>query len=191
MQYTYDGVGNVTRYDDFVDASNTMPSLTYDPIDRLITASTASEGRAYTYDGNGNILGLAIGSRTMNHTYENDRLRDITNALRPYSFQYDARGNVIHDGRTGFTYNDASQMTAAGANTFAYDGLDMRVRMQKSGIATYFIYGLDGELLIGNKQGQNRTNRVSVTFRIDSMPFLARRTAASAAGLAAAGEPRN
>jgi hypothetical protein len=33
-------------------------------------------------------------------------------------------------------------------STFVYDGLGMRARMQKSGLRTYFMYGLDGQLLL-------------------------------------------
>jgi len=155
FQYTsYDGVGNVTSFQDFVDTTNTIPTLSYDEIDRLVAASSNGEARSFAYDGVGNLTSQTLGTGTMIYSYNppaNNRLTGISGA-RSYSFQYDIYGNVAHNGSQSFTYNDAGQMTCARCaladeSTYLYDGLDMRVRAQRSGVKTYFMYGLDGNLL--------------------------------------------
>src|SRR5437660_2745362 len=80
IQYAYDGVGNVTRFDDFLDAinntTNTIPTLSYDDIDRLAAASSNGEARGFGYDGVGNITSQTFGAATMNYSYDpaNNRL---------------------------------------------------------------------------------------------------------------------
>ncbi|OGA24703.1 MAG: hypothetical protein A3I02_02010 [Betaproteobacteria bacterium RIFCSPLOWO2_02_FULL_67_26] len=158
--YTYDGTGNVksleTRVDDIVDGLNSMPDLQYDAIDRLVLANTTSgEARAFSYDGAGNLLSQTKGGQILNYGYDgSNRLASISN--RPYQFAYDLYGNVVNNGTAStpmFTYNDALQMTCFRCGqtdpvNYAYDGLNMRVRTEKGGIKTYFMYGLDGQLLL-------------------------------------------
>ena len=172
LQYGYDGTGNVTRFEDFVDPANTMPRLQYDSIDRLLCADTGAsnavlcpttsgspiEIRRLTYDGDGNIATRQIGATTRNYNYHanNNRLTSISNS--PYtSFTYDSYGNVTSNTASNFNYNDALQMTCAkcnqaGQTAFGYDGLNMRVRAERVvggvNVVTYFMYGLDGQLLL-------------------------------------------
>lgn len=159
LNYTYDAAGNVSRFDDFVDASNTITSLTYDAIDRLLTASTGAEVRAFTYDDVGNIRSRRVGptasAPTANYSYDgtSNRLTQITGGARNYSFTYDAMGNVIGNGSTAFGYNNASQMVCArcGAgdqSIFAYDDRDLRYKQVKSGVSTFFVHGSGGQLLL-------------------------------------------
>jgi YD repeat-containing protein len=157
LKYTYDGLANVISFEDFVDTTNTMPVLQYDRIDRLVLADTTVEARRFSYDGAGNITTQTIGGQAMTYNYDTatNRLASISNAPKPYSFGYDLLGNVVINNSTpgGFQYNSASQMTCAKCgqsdqSAFVYDGLSMRVRMQKAGITTYFMHGLDGQLLL-------------------------------------------
>jgi len=154
-RYTYDGMGNVTQYEDLYLTGNTMPLLQYDNVDRLVLADTAAEQRRYSYDGTGNLTSQTRGALVMTYTYNatNNRLTGISNAPKNYAFSYDSYRNVVNNGTTAFQYNDASHMTCAKCgqpdqSSFVYDGLGMRVRMQKAGITTYFVYGLDGQLLL-------------------------------------------
>jgi YD repeat-containing protein len=155
IQYAYDGVGNVTRFDDFIDTTNTIPTLGYDDIDRLVAASSNVESRTFGYDGVGNLTSQTFGPGSMTYSYDpSNKLTGITGTggARSYTFSYDIYGNVASNGAQSFIYNDARQMTCARCGLpdesgYLYDGLDMRVRARKNGVTTYFMYGLDGNLL--------------------------------------------
>jgi len=154
LKYTYDGTGNVAKLEDLVDGANTIAKLTYDDIDRLLTASTGTETRQLTDDGVGNIRTQTLGGATMTYTYDGrNRLTGITGGSRAYSFNYDGYGNMSFNGSQVFGYNGASQMICARCGQadqalYDHDGLGMRVKSKKSGETTYFMYGLDGHLLM-------------------------------------------
>ena len=158
LAYAYDAGGNVSKFDDLVDGSNTIPSLTYDAIDRLLSASTGAEMRAFTYDGAGNIKTRIVGpiasAPTATYSYGTDnRLNQISGGARSYNFAYDALGNVTSNGSTAFGYNSASQMVCArcGAgdqSVFAYDDRDLRYKQIKSGVSTFFVHGANGQLML-------------------------------------------
>ncbi len=152
-RYTYDGTGNLTQYEDLYQKIYNIPLLQYDNVDRLLSADRDSEQRRFTYDGEGNIRTQTIGTTTMTYNYSTNKLSNIANAPKPYSFTYDVYRNVLSNGTTTFDYDNASHMTCAKCgeadqSSFAYDGLGMRIRMEKQSIVTYFVYGLDGELLL-------------------------------------------
>ncbi len=160
FQYSlYDGLGNVTKFEDFFEPANTIPSLGYDQVDRLLSwddSSAPAVQRRFSYDGVGNLTLQSVGSSVMTYSYDaSNRLNSIsgTGGARSYpSFSYDVYGNITNNGSQSFAYDDAGNMTCArcgqaDASGYLYDGLNMRVRAQKSGATTYFTYGLDGNLL--------------------------------------------
>ncbi len=160
FQYSlYDGLGNVTKFEDFFEPANTIPSLGYDQVDRLLSwddSSAPAVQRRFGYDGVGNLTSQSVGSSVMTYSYDaSNRLNSIsgTGGARSYpSFSYDVYGNVMNNGSQSFAYDDAGNMTCArcgqvDASGYLYDGLNIRVRAQKSGATTYFTYGLDGNLL--------------------------------------------
>ncbi len=160
--YYYDQIGNVLAIDDT--AIGSFPRMTYDNIDRLATATGPWVG-TYTasYDGRGNITrqGWANGateylSRAYAYNGTSELLASVletrSNGTTTFAYGYDARGNVTAKGAQAFAYTDASTMRCAACGTAAeilydYDGANMRVRMQKSGATTYFVYGSSGNLL--------------------------------------------
>jgi len=160
FQYSlYDGLGNVTKFEDFFEPANTIPSLGYDQVDRLLSwddSSAPAVQRRFSYDGVGNLTSQSVGSSAMTYSYDaSNRLNSITGTggARSYpSFSYDVYGNITNNGSQSLAYDDAGNMTCArcgqaDASGYLYDGLNMRVRAQKSGATTYFTYGLDGNLL--------------------------------------------
>jgi len=93
-----------------------------------------------------------LGSSNLTYSYDpNNRLSSITGS-RAYTFSYDVYGNVSGNGTNTFTYDDASNMRCTNCGQanevdYDYDGANMRVRTTKAGVATYFVYGSNGNLL--------------------------------------------
>ena len=164
MSYTYDEAGNVYGIQDTLDASYGR-SMDYDPIDRLTTANGSWGAGTIAYNGHGDITSQALGSTNLSYVYDgNNRLASIS-GTRTYAFSYDVYGNVTNNGTNNFTYDDASNMrcTNCGLGTevdYDYDGANMRVRSTKSGVATYFVYGANGNLLWETTPGTTFTEYV-------------------------------
>ena len=161
-QYFYDGVGNVNVINDY--ASNTGRQMTYDNIDRLVTAKGPWNGLyKASYDGRGNITrqgwtdanNVEYFSRAYTYDAGSDLLTQMVEtggSGATYNYTYDARGNVTAKGALALGYTDASTMRCSNCGapaeaTYAYDGANMRVSTVKSGATTYFMYGSAGNLL--------------------------------------------
>jgi YD repeat-containing protein len=155
LTYGYDGLGNVYSIEDTVEPKRNR-AMGYDGIDRLTVANGATWGNGtISYDGRGNIKSQLLGTASPALTYTYD---SATNRLASVSgratrtFSYDVYGNVSGNGLNTFAYNDALNMRCANCGlanevTYDYDGDNMRVRSTKGGVATYYVYGLDGKLL--------------------------------------------
>lgn len=151
-RYGYDESGNVLSIADANDASYNR-TMTYDGIDRMITAAGSWGPGTFVYDGKGNLRTQRLGGFAIGYSYDptSDKLTSIAGS-KAATYTYDAYGNVTGNGSITFSYDDASNMRCAKCgqgdqSTFDYDGLNMRVRQVKSGVTTYFVYGLDGKLL--------------------------------------------
>jgi YD repeat-containing protein len=157
--YLYDSIGNITRIDEL--ATGGIRSMAYDNIDRL-TGATGPWAGLYTasYDGRGNIQRQAWTHDTTEYygrgyayDADTDRLLTVTESTgTTLTYTHDLRGNVTAKGATNFVYTDASTMRCSNCGTPAetlheYDGSNMRVKTQKDGVATYFVYGSAGNLL--------------------------------------------
>ncbi len=168
--YFYDNNRNVIQIDDATTGSRIM---TYDNIDRLKSVTGAGIG-VYnaSYDGRGNILKQAWGDGTNEsraRVYSYDPASDLLTGVAKTtggvltatdSYTYDPRGNVSTKGGVGFRHDSASNMVCAQCgqateSVYDYDGSNLRVRTQKNGVATYFIYGLGGKLLWEQTPGVN------------------------------------
>jgi YD repeat-containing protein len=160
--YYYDRIGNVTTILDAAD--NSRRDMTYDDIDRLVSATGPWTGLyKASYDGRGNIQRQALTNGTAEYfsrayTYDpnSDKLLNVSETngatTTPYDYNYDVYGNVTGKGAIAFAYNDASNMRCSNCGKpnealYDYDGGNMRVRLTKGGVATYFVYGLGGKLL--------------------------------------------
>ncbi len=164
LTYTYDKNQNVTSISNGVTSSDSM-TMTYDGLQRLLTATDPFGASSFKYDALGNLRQKRLGSRTVNVNYaSNNRVSSAssnsggistaTSGAFSSNYQYDSRGNTTHSGRLGFTYDTADQPTRihypGGDSTYRYDGNLRRVKQttDKNGVTTtYSIYSLAGVLL--------------------------------------------
>lgn len=151
--YGYDGLGNVTAMVDGIDSSYNR-TLTYDAIDRLITAAGPWGAGTLTYDGRGNLLSQQYGS-----SYSRSYTYDASNRLASYSgstaFVYDAWGNATRSGSalSHHLFDDASNLYCASCDSanpiqFGYDANNYRVKKTRNGAVTYSLYAKDGNLMM-------------------------------------------
>jgi len=131
----------------------------YDGLDRLTNTSggTSIGYSAISYDGLGNIRSYSNSSNIDVHnlTYSYDsnfRLIGLSGVgSSGYDFNradsYDSKGNVTHNGKRGFTYNNANQLVNSEANSYLYDGYDRRIKIIDSKGTSYSMYSLMGKLL--------------------------------------------
>jgi YD repeat-containing protein len=143
----YDQVGNVRTISD---GRGTIETFTYDALDRLRTAVGPYGDSVYDYDAHGNRI--TSPGRTA-YAYEGDTLRLAQQGDK--AFTYYNNGNLKTESpnpnRT-YTYtphNLMESVTVGGTSTFyAYDGDDWRVKKAAGTSNTYYLRGLNGELLV-------------------------------------------
>ncbi|TVP09294.1 hypothetical protein AYI87_20135 [Shewanella sp. KCT] len=144
---SYDYNDNLTRLIDRLDRNNDVDNLTYDGLNRLKSADGKWGAGSYSYDGLGNILNRTFNNSTIGYKYNSlNRLNNLTGAYA-YRYQYDARGNITHNGRYSLTYNLGQQMTSAKGVNYLYDGHNRRVKQTKADGNHYTIYSRKGQLL--------------------------------------------
>ncbi|MCL1037031.1 hypothetical protein L2750_07680 [Shewanella submarina] len=145
---SYDGNDNLAGLIDWVDRRNDIDTLTYDGMNRLLTANGRWGTGSYSYDGLGNIETRNLNGSIITYHY-NDALNrlDRLSGAYAYGYQYDGRGNVTHNGRYSLDYNLGQQMTAAKGIGYHYDGHNRRVRKAENGEHSYSVYGQGGQLL--------------------------------------------
>jgi YD repeat-containing protein len=163
--YTYDELGNVFGIDDTLDPSY-FRSMNYDLIDRLTQANGSWGNGTISYNGHGDITSQALGTSSLTYAYDGatNKLSAVT-GTRNFTYQYDGYGNVTANGANTFAYNDASNMTCTGCGTglqttYDYDAGNMRVRSTTSGVSTYFIYSSNGSLLWETSPGSSLTEYI-------------------------------
>ncbi|NRB25753.1 hypothetical protein [Shewanella sp.] len=144
---SYDSNDNLSRLIDRVDRKNDIDNLSYDGVNRLKSADGRWGKGNYSYDGLGNILNRSISGSSITYHYNSlNRLNKLSGAYA-YTYGYDTRGNVKHNGRYGLEFNRANQMTAAKTNTYRYDGHNRKVAQNKSSGMHHYIYSQAGKLL--------------------------------------------
>ncbi|GAB1052846.1 MAG: hypothetical protein Sw1PiTSA_07040 [Shewanella algae] len=144
---SYDGNDNLVRLIDWVDRNNDIDNLVYDGVDRLLSANGRWGTGRYTYDGKGNILSRTLNNVNIGYSYNNlNQLSKLSGAYA-YGYQYDTRGNIIHNGRYPLSYNLGQQMVSAKGINYSYDGHNRRVRKTESGKNSYSVYSQGGQLL--------------------------------------------
>lgn len=108
----FDDAGRITR----IDASNPAytQNMGYDNLDRLTNWTTQLLSQGYSYDAGSNRTATVFGgTASYSHSVAptSNRLQSIAGPTAK-TYQYDAAGNVIHDGRTSFGYNDRGRLPA-------------------------------------------------------------------------------
>jgi RHS repeat-associated protein len=132
-------------------------SYTYDGLNRLTNgtsnASSNSLSEIVTYDSMGNIVTMNRKGTTGTYTYSGNQLTKITGfAAQPYSYYYDANGNMTKNGRNldSITYNAVNlpkSVTRAGQTVdylYAMDGTKLRKTSTINGVAvtTHYVDGI-------------------------------------------------
>jgi hypothetical protein len=119
---------------------NLSYNYTYDELNRLLTAQTASNlwGNSYVYDIWGNLTNMnPIAGKTY---YQNLQAAPASTKNQLPSFSYDAAGNMTADGVHTYAWDAENRMQSvdAGAATYAYTPDGERVKKTVSGTATWF-----------------------------------------------------
>jgi len=146
---THDGAGNITAVTDGV---NPLFSRTfgYDALNRM-TAMGGPWGPngSASYDGAGNIRTYDLQSRgTLTYAYDGqNRLASMTRSNgEQVDYGYDAYGNAYPTGQL-YAYDNASNLSSSGSQSFAYDGTNTRVKVVDGQVTTYEFRAANGLLL--------------------------------------------
>jgi YD repeat-containing protein len=145
----FDDSGRISAIDDANPARN--EALGYDPLDRLTSWVTSNANQSFGYDPNGNRQSLTLGANQYGNAIAPDSNRLLSVAgPQAKSYQYDAAGNITHDGANTFSYNARGRLesitNAQGGTSYLINGLGQRVT--KSGNSSVrFVYDEAGKLL--------------------------------------------
>jgi YD repeat-containing protein len=149
--YAYDGANNVMSITDALTPSKNR-AMTYDNVDRLVTASGLWGAMSFTYSPVGNRLTKTVGATTSTYAYGvNNRLTGVTGGEVDATIAYDTNGNMT--GLRGFTlaYDPANRLTSVNSTvvTYTYDGDGQRIKKVNSatGKTTLYFYDRGGQLL--------------------------------------------
>jgi RHS repeat-associated protein len=150
--YTYDNNRNLTD----IYAPNTPwydQAFTYDALNRLTDATGRYGVIGYTYDKVGNRLTRTINGETETYNYVTgtNQLQEIIGA-NPTTFAYDANGNTTGIGNRVLFYNQNNRLVRVEENSsvlgeYTYNGLGQRVTKVVGGVATVFLYDINGKLI--------------------------------------------
>jgi RHS repeat-associated protein len=157
LTYGYDPANNVLSITDMVNSGNSQ-AFTYDPLNRLITASGSYGPLSWTYDPVGNRLTQIQGSTLTQYTYgPGNRLASTTSGGVTQTVGYTAAGNISSFNPafgpvTSLTYNQANRLSVAnGGNmllgSYTYDAFGHRLQKATTGPTTLYQYDLSGNLL--------------------------------------------
>lgn len=137
-----------------------ITELTYDGLDRLKTANGRWGAGSYHYDNLGNITSRTLNNSTLGYVYDSKNQLHRLTGSHAYRYQYDAQGNVVHNGRYGLSFNRANQLVSAKGINYIYDGYNRRVRQQKPDGNHYSVYSSAGILLYRLAANGKKTNSI-------------------------------
>jgi RHS repeat-associated protein len=130
--------------------SSTNQTLSYDSLDRILSAAINGSTDSYSYDLLGNRLAKssAQGNSTYHYAATSNTLTAIDNPNGTASLSYDAAGNLLSDGTRSFSYDARGHLvqavTPAGTTSYLTNALGQRV--SKSG-ASYYVYDNAGRMV--------------------------------------------
>jgi RHS repeat-associated protein len=174
LSYSYDNDDNITRITDGVNGANSL-NYGYDVRGRLSMIEQSGSGQIvynrqdYLHDANGNRTALerrfakdqvsADATETYALTPGTNRLSSISGDAGTRSIQYDARGNMQSESRTGNVsitvtalYDGHARLislarTGEDTQTNVYNGMDQRVVVTSGTVTRRFVYDPDGRVL--------------------------------------------
>jgi RHS repeat-associated protein len=133
----------------------------YDKLNRLQSgvSSGIAMSETLSYDKMGNIMTLGRDADPVNvYNYAGNRLLNITGGINTQTYQYDANGNAIKDGR-----NDVD---------VSYNTLDLPSTISKSGLSIQYIYDATG-VKLSKISGSNTTDYLSgIQYQNGNIDFI-------------------
>jgi hypothetical protein len=165
--YSYDANGNVQSIVDGWD-SNQSRTMTYDGLDRLLTASSPAfavngggQVHQFTYDALDNLTSwIRAGAKDYaQYIYTDNRLTNIKNSAGAtiVGLGYDAQGNLDNKNGQTYIFDYGNRLrSAAGKGSYAYDGLGRRV-LDRTTADKHSLYSQAGQLLYENDLRTART----------------------------------
>lgn len=150
-RYTYDENGNVKSITDVLEGIFNR-SMTYDELDRLLTANSPSVwGNAtYTYDAVDNITSATVGGRASTMGYDGrNRLSTVVTNGALFQYQYDPQGNILSKGDQTYSFDLGNRMRSSNrGGSYQYDGNGRRTWIQNNdGSTRVQVYSQGGQLL--------------------------------------------
>lgn len=141
LAYGRDEVGRIGAIADQLTPANSV-LYGYDPVGRLTMAVSSGGG---------------AGSETYAYNSGTNRLASVTDASGTRTVSYDGRGNTVAEARPGgvavaASYDGYAQLesydrTNIGAQTYTYNGLGDRVRVNKPTGTRHFVYDSQGRVV--------------------------------------------
>ncbi|MBL8263531.1 MAG: RHS repeat-associated core domain-containing protein [Xanthomonadaceae bacterium] len=163
--YNYDNNGNVTNIWDLARGDNYSRWLSYDNLDRLTAAGSASFGgdawHRMTYDALDNLKSWKLAGVKDYAEYVYDaqshRLTSIRNTAGAtvVGFAYDPQGNLQNKNGQGYVFDYGNRLRSATLQeTYRYDGLGRRVQTNSAnGKTTLWLYTQSGQMLFSSDWG--------------------------------------
>lgn len=156
LTYGFDDAGNIDLITDAIDSQNTR-SMSYDGVNRLLTASGSWGNLGYSYDEVGNIRTKTRNSQTEVFAYVNNRLKQLQQGgIATNDYDYDVYGNMSSSITRSFGFDDAGNLRSVQSlsgqikpvHSYSYDADNMRVQRQVGFTTnTDFVYAASGNLL--------------------------------------------
>jgi RHS repeat-associated protein len=167
--YAYDANGNVLSITDGVPGGVTSRTMSYDGLDRLLTAISPGQWATatYAYDPLDNLRIADLGGPSpRQYRYNYDTTNRLSSIKTPagatvYGFTYDARGNQTAKGAQTYTFDSANRLASVvNKETYRYDGLGRRASASSASGTMLWVYTQDGRQAFSydGRRSQNRIN---------------------------------
>jgi len=157
----YDADGNVASVTDALNGANSQ-MLTYDNLNRLLTANGPYGSRSYGtdpvnswYDADGNRTQMTANGVTTTYSYATNSNRLLSESGGAnITFGYNAIGDIDSDGTYHYVYDSTDRYTnlknlgsTITYDTYTYNALGQRVQKSSSSATLRFIYDEQGHLI--------------------------------------------
>ncbi len=177
LRSAYDANGNVIEIIDGVRGSNFSRWMSYDDLDRLVSAGSCSFGgdcwHRFSYDALDNIKTWSLGG-VMNHRYYYDVRNQLTNirdgdGVAVMGLGYDEQGNLENKNGRGFAFDYGNRLRrVADKEWYRYDAQGRRVQSTLfSGAFGLSMYSQTGQLLY-TEDGRTSVSKATEHIYLDA-----------------------
>ncbi|MDR2943966.1 MAG: FG-GAP-like repeat-containing protein [Methanosarcinales archaeon] len=155
LSYSFDAGGNVVKIVDY--ELNETQEFYYDPLNRLVSASSESYAQNFVYNPIGNMLVFTNGDKVTLFKHGEGAGIHAPTKINNISLYYDENGNLIEDGEFTYTYDEANNLRTVLKKSddnkivaqYWYDENGQRVKKIEGGKTSYYVIDgydvLDGE----------------------------------------------